>query len=395
MDRRASIFFYPGYADRIDYYFSGTDGDWRQETSGYLHPADNRSIYQKNYYVPLTIDPGQEIVVYARLYINYYYYNDYARPRKLGLMYGSQEKFVNTYNELSLFPAVQEAVFFGILIIAVIYNLLFFWTVRERLYLYFSLFLFCFAMYYCNSFLLTTNFCHQHPRVFFYTLNIWGPLYLFFEMFFIRHFFKAWRVTPRWNYFLIAVAVFQLASRIIAVFAGRVLPVYWAEWMWTMDLANSYIVNFSILITFFIFVRKKTPYSNVLVLAALPFTLYLTIIRTSTIAFDLFNVRYEGTFFEIIMWLKKWNYIFYLISVFWLVIFFTLILFFRYKRLQKENTQQALDKEKMAREKETERSELIAKQKIELEQQVKERTSELNRSLEELTSMQAQLDVEW
>ena len=63
----------------------------------------------------------------------------------------------------------------------------------------------------------------------------------------------------------------------------------------------------------------------------------------------------------------------------------------RFDTLRKENAQQALDKERLAKEKEIERNELIAAQKIQLEKDVAERTAELKQSLEDLKSTQSQL----
>ena len=63
----------------------------------------------------------------------------------------------------------------------------------------------------------------------------------------------------------------------------------------------------------------------------------------------------------------------------------------RFTQLRKDNAQQALDKERLAKEKEMERNELIQKQKIELEQEVSERTQDLQHSLENLKSTQSQL----
>jgi signal transduction histidine kinase len=73
-----------------------------------------------------------------------------------------------------------------------------------------------------------------------------------------------------------------------------------------------------------------------------------------------------------------------LICLGWLVVFLSWNLFQRYQQLQKEIAYQALAKEK-------ERHELIAQQKVELENQVTDRTAELKQSLENLRSTQAQL----
>ena len=62
-----------------------------------------------------------------------------------------------------------------------------------------------------------------------------------------------------------------------------------------------------------------------------------------------------------------------------------------FERLREENMRQAIMNERLAREKELEKIELIEKQKKELEAQVAERTNDLRRSLEDLKSTQAQL----
>jgi len=74
-----------------------------------------------------------------------------------------------------------------------------------------------------------------------------------------------------------------------------------------------------------------------------------------------------------------------------MVLYFTWTLFRRYDQQSKELTKQALALEKIAREKEEERSRLIELQKIELEKLVEERTAELKYSLQNLKATQAQL----
>jgi signal transduction histidine kinase len=59
--------------------------------------------------------------------------------------------------------------------------------------------------------------------------------------------------------------------------------------------------------------------------------------------------------------------------------------------LRKQNAQQALDKERLERERETERREIIEGQKLLLEKEVEERTAKLKHSLEELKATQNQL----
>jgi len=83
-------------------------------------------------------------------------------------------------------------------------------------------------------------------------------------------------------------------------------------------------------------------------------------------------------------WISEWNPLIELVCLSWLILFFSWKLFQRYQQLQGQLTQQALEKE-------VERNQLIAQQKIELEKQVTERTAELNQSLENLKAAQSQL----
>jgi LytS/YehU family sensor histidine kinase len=80
-----------------------------------------------------------------------------------------------------------------------------------------------------------------------------------------------------------------------------------------------------------------------------------------------------------------------MISVVWLTISFSAILLFRYMQLRKENAEQAIERERLAKEREIEQRQFIETQKTELEKTVRERTLSLKHSLEELKFMQAQL----
>jgi signal transduction histidine kinase len=76
---------------------------------------------------------------------------------------------------------------------------------------------------------------------------------------------------------------------------------------------------------------------------------------------------------------------------FWLVTVFLWILFKRFQVMQQSVIQALLDKERIEKEKEIERGQLIEKQNAELEQRVERRTAELKSSLEELKTTQKQL----
>ena len=75
----------------------------------------------------------------------------------------------------------------------------------------------------------------------------------------------------------------------------------------------------------------------------------------------------------------------------WLIIIFSSLLFKRYRKLQKDLSDEAFAKEKIAKEKEIEKNLLIAQKNAELEEKVTSRTRELNQSLETMKATQKQL----
>ncbi|MBL7761964.1 MAG: GHKL domain-containing protein, partial [Chitinophagaceae bacterium] len=86
----------------------------------------------------------------------------------------------------------------------------------------------------------------------------------------------------------------------------------------------------------------------------------------------------------IFSWIGDNSWLLMLISMAWLALWFVRVLMMRYVQLQQENIQQAIEKEK-------ERNELVAAQKIQLEKEVTARTAELASSLQELKATQSQL----
>ncbi len=101
-----------------------------------------------------------------------------------------------------------------------------------------------------------------------------------------------------------------------------------------------------------------------------------------------YNPNLQFGFFT---WVSEHFTAFEVICTVWFLVIFSRVLFLRYNELRIQNAQQNLDKERMEREREMERSQLIARQKLDLEKQVVERTAELKQSLEELKSAQAHL----
>jgi len=143
--------------------------------------------------------------------------------------------------------------------------------------------------------------------------------------------------------------------------------------------AHSIILTVSLilfLITPFLFLKQNRSAAKSFIIAILPFVSIL-LSGVLLILLKSFWLDWEDTLFQC--------------SWVWAILFLSWGLFKRYDQQKKEIAEKALQVERIEREKEIERSQLIEQQKTELEKQVTERTAELKQSLEELKTTQAQL----
>jgi signal transduction histidine kinase len=205
---------------------------------------------------------------------------------------------------------------------------------------------------------------------------------------FFRQFFRTKERSRHWDRWLIGLAVMNL----ILFFVHFISELYFNDWARFLSRTNNIVVfllvPLSIIITFLLFTRDKDKSVRFVIIGSFPLMLFYFLFTFINLV-DFFSKTTEHsplyeTFFSHFR-IRE------IIFVVWMVLSFSWILFMRYDRLIKENALIALDKERLAKEKEIERNELIELQKTELEKQVAARTTDLKHSLEDLKSTQAQL----
>ncbi len=401
MSREAKISL-NSMSDNDDFYLLLPNAKWQHYSSGFLTDWDNKDGLKWANCVPLALQPSQTIYIFQR-----------SHNRKKGLPEDfaisilstekkAREAYVDTtdtgnYIGKAHYPALELEDMFvcGILFFATLFNLFYFNVVRERTYLYFAGFAFCLFIHGFHE-TLVTWFSLGTPKL---ALNVYYLLYAgffsnIFLLQFIRHFFYVKKYYPKWDVFLYWLArLFTLciiANIIYDVFFNNSFKSFFYNRIGLYNFpfgtnilkkmmeyeswwSFSFIVPLSILVTFFLFIFKKNRSFLILIIGAAPITLYNIASATGGLI-NSSNARALQT-----------------PSLLLLIICICWTLFMRYNHLRKENLQRVLDNERLAKEKEIERSELIEKQKIELEKTVEERTAELKRSLEDLQSTQKQL----
>ncbi|WP_336517169.1 ATP-binding protein [Pollutibacter soli] len=332
--------------------------------------------------VPINIPAHSEMAVYGKIQ-----FKRHGLPSEFALAWFSTEKmiaeqFFDHQSETIEKEAFSKIFFAGFFLLAALFYLVLFAVIKEKEYGYLALFLF-FLFIQMNpyfSILLARDYPVLAQRI-----SEAGLLYTLFFFQFTRSFFNTKVRFPRGDKWLRFINIVYASS----VFAGVIWNgVYWLESTRSILFCAGILVYTVIL---FRLLKKKDNESRLFLKALLPFISCFLLFLLSGFLYIVFialNINTLDPFFE---WLGNWANHLYHFSVSWAILFFAYVLFRRYDHQRKKVAQQALEKEILAREKEKERNALIARQKIELEEQVALRTAELHASLEELKTTQHQL----
>ncbi len=355
---------------------------WTKRTSGSLLPWSKRDGLKELLQVPYELEPGEEMEVYEQQ--NY----RHTLPRGLGVTINSYHRTIDSYylskhsiNGNLLLCALIS----GILFFAAVINIKFYRIVKERFFLLFALFLLELAFLYSPL----TYFLRESPVANLYIGNISLFGALFFFVHFFRYYFKTYAYYKRWDSWLKIVSLLPLLTfGLPYILSGLLSPtleyyvLIWGSQTWLLLLD-------SLLITSILYLRSRSWFIGII--STLPLLVYWGLGHTYrtiySILHDLYNIPVPG----LANWLNDNNNEIDLLTVFWTASMFSSVLYQRYELLQRENLHRAVEYERLEKEKEMERTALIAQQKHELEHQVTERTRELKQSLDTLRSTQKQL----
>jgi len=374
MDRQAKISL-DAYFERDDYYILRQNGSITHFVTGSNVPWKNKDGLKPRNFIPVTMEPAEEILVYDRGS------NDNpGMPDNFTLDIAGTEKIIQrdfVDEQDNWVPKYFKLVYFGlgIFLLAAFFNLFFFGVTREKTYLYFALFLF-----FVSVEIFTQGLHRVYPYLGSYA-GVFEIIALLFYFLFVRHYFKTFLYAPRWDKFLLAISGLIFINVILRfIFPGDAFVNNASR------ITAFFIIPATLLITFILFARRHKQSARFFMIAILPDILFQFLFGLSLI---IAQAGLQVPYF--LQWIFQNANAISVTTTSWMILLFTLVLFRRYDQQRKEIAQQQLDKERLAREKEIERSHLIEQQKIELEKTVEERTAELKQSLKDLQDMQAQL----
>lgn len=130
-DREANTFLEIGYPvlDHIDVYINPEEKNAESLTLGDKQPFYDRPVLHRNFVVPITLAPGQRTAVYLRV--------DTTSSMQVPLTLWNQSAFYAVEQSRSMF----EGLYYGIVLVMILYNLFVFMAVGERSFLHYVGFL--------------------------------------------------------------------------------------------------------------------------------------------------------------------------------------------------------------------------------------------------------------
>ena len=264
---------------------------------------------------------------------------------------------------------------------------MFYRIVKEKTYLYFSLFLLCMCSYmFFNSVEADYIIAKDHQYTYSIIRSLFFAGFFFFLMQFIRNYLSTPLYTPKLDKFLRILSW----ALVVLLLINNVLPTTLNYKIYDVINLSSLIIlyaYFPILLFTMLYYLRKNTLARAGIVAILPTMFWMGIVYTYMFICDQLFQKYKTPYNKLYYWSTDWDAIAILIAFFWLVLVFSWILFKRYSDLQKSLVQASLDRE-------IERSQLIEKQNQELEEKVALRTTELSTANRELSEQQEEITAQ-
>lgn len=361
-------FLYAGDWSRLQVYALNPDGSTEERQTGQLLPVPERDVPQSKPLVRVKVPAQSQVFLYLRLQGDIALY----KPKQLNLRLQTPEQVMQVNNRRLL----VQGFFMGIIVVMALYNLVLYFSVRDRSYLYYVLALLGTGLYFMfyHGFALEllwprAPFWNAHSFTFLVTFN--G----LFRLLFTKSYLNTKHSMPRWDKLLTLLSLLyalpvamgllsyltpldllQACVDLIGLIGGAVLVAMMLVSVVALRQGYRPALYFLIANVFF-------------VVGALLFILKETHLLPNN-ALTVYAAQ-VGMLVQVVL--------------------FSLGLAYRLNTVTSELAAEVLEKERLEREKETERKRLAEQQKRELEVMVANRTAALRHKTQELNETVLQL----
>lgn len=271
---------------------------------------------------------------------------------------------------------IAHGLFFGIVIVMALYNLMIYFAVKDQSYLWYVLSIVGFGLYMAFYYGFTYEHIWSsspHWNAYFFALII--PLTNISRILFTQTYLHTDKYVPKWNAFFKVILILYLIPIMLWLISWLEVKNLLIETNYAIGFLGTTTMTAITLVSIIVYLRGYKP--------ALWFL----------VAFALFNIGGILFIFRELNYLPDNFLTRYIIQIGAVaqVVLFSLGLSDRLNRTRKMLAYEKIEKEKLELEREMEKKRLIEKQRNELEKQVKERTKELEETLDQLKLSEAEL----
>lgn len=357
------------FTDFVDIYSRDSLGMWHfLERSGDLVPVNERSVPVGEFaYALLALPPGATGAFMLRLHSQRTISYDFRKFALKAINLHSENSFAKRQGKARIY----QALFYGALIIMLLYNLIIFFTLGARSYLFYVLFLFLLIIFLSANIGYLNELIWGHsPAIDVYSRLLSAPLLIAAYLLFGKSFLRPEEYSKAWSRVLNALIAFYLLMIFLSIMG------LWAQSRSVIIIgaAFSFIAVFALAI--YVYRKGFTPARYFLAANA------LLLIGGVVYALS----RFYGTVQNPVS-----TYSIQISAVFQVALF-SIGLADRINLTRRQLAEKILENERLETKRVSEIKEIIEKKNIELEQKVIERTAEVVAQKEEIESQKENLE---
>ena len=211
--------FFSPQNEHSDFFYINHDGNITHQVNGFLTPWSKLDGLKENRLIPIVVKPGEQVIIYRRIYNTYKFFRSPESDFWVG--FSSTAKIIGTRfpnADTKYFITIQNSFIFGVLLFASLFIFLFFVIVREKVYLFFSLYLLSLGVGRFNIYSeMYQVFFREYPVLYVYIFRFIWFFAIFLLIHFIRYLLHTRQFLPGWNKFLVVFNIVYLITYLLSL----------------------------------------------------------------------------------------------------------------------------------------------------------------------------------
>lgn len=331
--RREIALALPEPASRADLYYRINEGEWQHARTGGLVPWSQRSGLRRIPAFTLTLPAGATATVFKKTSWDYVA----VQPDSLAVSLASAGVLISrhyVHDENIFMTSMQDAFTLGLFILSMIISFYFFLVVREKEFLYFSLYLFVASLYSLPT--LHDVFLREHPRFLLYLYIFSNSTLAFGLIHSLRQFLKTFKWFPKWDKLLVIFSFIYVPGLLFSFFASSLFRTNLSSQshlIYNLFMVASAII---VLATLFLYIRHRDSATRLTIVAFTPILCLKLVAYLIAVIHGLYYARLgEPAVSGYVSDFNKVAFFIMILSYLWMIGLFNWVMFRRFSDIRK------------------------------------------------------------